>query len=170
MAELKPVNGKSKFLLFRKLSEAKNGAAKKLLLQTEHEWSFERDQEQIKTKDGAVIASGGMEVSLSISAVSSYDEVNEMLYDSVRKDEMLEVWEIDVSNPGKEDPEKYMAKYARGKLASWTLPSSVEGLEELSTEMSIEGVPVEGEATLTEEQKLLIEGAYDFVDTTQGVG
>lgn len=170
MAELKPVNGKSKFLLFRKLSEASKGAAKKLLLQTEHEWSFERDQESKKTKDGAVIASGGMEVSLSISAVSSYDEVNGMLYESVLKDEMLEVWEVDITQPGTEASEKFKAKYARGKLSSWTLPSSVDGLEELDTEMAIEGVPVEGEATLTEEQKLLIKGAYEFVDTTQGLG
>lgn len=166
MAELKPVSGKSKFLLFRKLKDAKTGAAKKLLLQTEHEWSFERDQEQTKTKDGAVIASGGMEVSLSISAVSAYDSVNEMLFESVLKDEMLEVWEVDIASPGTVDSNKFKAKYARGKLSSWTLPSSVDGLEELDTEMAIEGVPVEGEATLTDEQKLAIEGAYAFVDTT----
>ncbi|MBS4462818.1 phage major tail protein, TP901-1 family [Aerococcaceae bacterium zg-B36] len=166
--ELLPVNGKNKYLLFRLLENAKTKAASKLLLQTEHEWSFERDQEAVKTKDGAVIASGGMEVSLSISAVSAYDEVNEMLYKSVVEDKMLEVWEVDITQPASGG--KFKGRYARGKLSSWTLPSSVDGLEELDTEMAIEGIPVDGEVTLTAEQKLLIEAAYGFQDTTVMAG
>ncbi|WP_446449977.1 hypothetical protein [Tuanshanicoccus lijuaniae] len=39
-------------------------------------------------------------------------------------------------------------------------------MKELDTEMAIEGIPVDGEVTLTAEQKLLIEAAYGFRDTT----
>lgn len=164
--ELKPVSGKTKFLLFRKLKDATSKAAAKLALQTEHEWSFERDQEQVKTKDGSIVASGGMEVSLTISAISSYDEVNEMLFESVVNDEELEVWEVDIAKPVSGQDGKYHGRYARGRLSSWTLPSSVDSLEELETEMAISGKPVEGEVTLTQAQRLLIEKAYEFVDTT----
>lgn len=165
---LNPVNGKTKFLLFRLLKDAKTKPATKLLLQTEHEWSFERDQEQVKTKDGAVVASGGLEVTLSINAISAYNEVNEMLFKAVLDDEMVEVWDVDIAKPATGG--KFKARYARGKLSSWTLPSTVDGLEELSTEMAIEGVPVEGDATLTEDQKLLISKAYTFEDTTIKAG
>lgn len=166
MAEntLQAVEGKTKFLLFRLLKDAKTKSATKLALQTEHEWSYERDQEAIKTKDGSVIQTGGMEVTLSIAAISSYSEVNEMLYRSVLDNSVLEVWEVDIAQPTTDG--KFKAKYARGKLGSWTLPSTVDGLEEIDTEMKIEGVPVEGNATLTEEQKLLISAAYGFRDTT----
>lgn len=160
---LKPVEGKTKFLLFRLLKEAGTKTAAKLALQTEHEWSYERDQESLKTKDGSVIQSGGMEVSLTIAAISSYNEVNEMLFRSVLEDEVLEVWEVDIAKPTSGG--KYEARYARGKIGSWTLPSAVDGLEEIDTEMKIEGVPVKGEATLTEDQKLLISSAYGFRDT-----
>lgn len=164
MAEIKTVHGKTKFLLFRLLEEASTKPATKLALQTEHEWSYERDNEGIKTKDGTVIATGAMEVSLSIKAVSTYDELNQLLYRSVVEDKTLEVWEVDIANQGAGG--KYKAKYARGKLSSWTLPSSVDALEELDTELKIEGVPVEGEASLTDDQKLLIKSAYSFEDTT----
>lgn len=164
MAEIKTVHGKTKFLLFRLLEEASTKSATKLALQTEHEWSFERDNENTKTKDGTVVASGGMEVSLSIKAVSTYDELNHMLYRSVVEDKTLEVWEVDMAQPLTNG--KYKGKYARGKLSSWTLPSSVDALEELDTEMNIEGVPVDGEVTITDDQKLLIKSAYSFEDTT----
>lgn len=166
MTELKPVQGKTKFLLFRLLKDAKTKAAAKLALQTEHEFKYDRDQESKKTKDGSVIQSGAMGVTLSIKAISCYDDVNEMLFKSVEEDLMVEVWEIDIAKPNQEGT-KYAAKYARGRLNSWALPSSVESLEELTTEMMIEGKPVKGEATLTEDQKLLIQAAYGFQDTTK---
>lgn len=62
MAELTPIHGKSRFLLFRLLKDAKTKTAAKLALQTEHEWSYERDVEQTKTKDGSIPSSGALEV------------------------------------------------------------------------------------------------------------
>lgn len=167
MAELTPIHGKSRFLLFRLLKDAKTKAAAKLALQTEHEWSYERDVEQTKTKDGSIPSSGALEVKLDIKAIASYDEVNQMLEKAVTEDEILEVWEIDISKPNS-DKSKYAAKYARGKLSSWTLPNNLDSNVEVSTSFVVEGRPVDGEATLTDEQKLLIKAAYDFADTTIG--
>ena len=163
--ELKPVHGKHKFLLFRLLEDATKKAAAKLALQTEHEWSYERDIEMTKTKDGSMPTSGALEVTLDITAIASYDEVNEMLFKAVTEDKTLEVWEIDTNKPTAGG--KFSAVYARGKLSSWTLPNNLDSFVEVSTSFSVEGVPVTGEATLTAEQKLLIASAYDFMDTTQ---
>lgn len=152
--------GKNKILMFRKLGE--KSAAAKLALQTEHSWSYERSTDVTKTKDGAVSSDGGLEVTLSIEAVASADDLNKMLKDSVINGDVLEVWEIDLA--GQKSGVKYPALYAQGKLSSWEVPSNVEDLETISTEMTINGKPVEGFATLTADQEAAIQ--YAFADTT----
>lgn len=152
--------GKNKILMFRKLGD--KTAAAKLALQTEHTWKYERSMDSEKTKDGAIVKDGGLEVTLSIEAVTSRDDVNKMLKKSVVDGEKLEVWEIDLA--GEKQGEKYPALYAQGALSSWEVPDNVEDLETLSTEMTIEGKPVEGYATLTASQ--VEEINYAFKDTT----
>ncbi|MES5403696.1 phage major tail protein, TP901-1 family [Streptococcus infantarius] len=152
--------GKNKILMFRKLGD--KTAAAKLALQTEHKWKYERKNDSTATKDGSVVSDKGLEVTLSIEAVTSRDDVNKMLKKSVVDGEKLEVWEIDLA--GEKQGEKYPALYAQGALSSWEVPDNVEDLETLSTEMTIEGKPVEGYATLTASQ--VEEINYAFKDTT----
>ena len=152
--------GKNKILMFRKLGDTT--AAAKLALQTEHKWKYERKNDSTATKDGSVVSDKGLEVTLSIEAVTSRDDVNKMLKKSVVDGEKLEVWEIDLA--GEKQGEKYPALYAQGALSSWEVPDNVEDLETLSTEMTIEGKPVEGYATLTASQ--VEEINYAFKDTT----
>ena len=152
--------GKNKILMFRKLGDTT--AAAKLALQTEHKWKYERNNDSTATKDGSVVSDKGLEVTLSIEAVTSRDDVNKMLKKSVVDGEKLEVWEIDLA--GEKQGEKYPALYAQGALSSWEVPDNVEDLETLSTEMTIEGKPVEGYATLTASQ--VEEINYAFKDTT----
>lgn len=154
------IYGKDRILMFRKLGDKK--AAAKLALQTEHKWNFERSNNVTKTKDGAVTSDGGLEVKLSIEAVASRDEVNLMLKQSVMEGFKLEVWDIDLTD--KKANGKYGATYAQGSLANWEVPSNVEELTTISTEMTIDGKPVDGEATLTAEQEAAIR--YAFADTT----
>ena len=153
--------GKNKILMFRKLGD--KTAAAKLALQTEHKWKYERKNDSKATKDGSVVSDKGLEVTLSIEAVTSRDDVNKMLKNSVVNGEKLEVWEIDLA--GEKQGEKYPALYAQGALSSWEVPDNVEDLETLSTEMTIEGKPVEGYATLTNSQ--IAEINYAFADTTK---
>ncbi len=152
--------GKNKILMFRKLGDTT--AAAKLALQTEHKWKYERKNDSTATKDGSVVSDKGLEVTLSIEAVTSRDDVNKMLKKSVVDGEKLEVWEIDLA--GEKQGEKYPALYAQGALSSWEVPDNVEDLETVSTEMTIEGKPVEGYATLSTSQ--VEEINYAFKDTT----
>lgn len=153
--------GKDKILMFRKLGEKK--AAAKLAFQVEHKLKYERSNDTKKTKDGAVNSDGGLEVTLEIEAVSSRDELNKLLERSVTEGFKLEVWEIDLA--GEKQADKYPAKYMQGSLSSWELPANVEDLITISTEMKIDGKPVDGYATLTEEQQKAVQ--YAFKDTTQ---
>ncbi|WP_455450600.1 phage major tail protein, TP901-1 family [Streptococcus salivarius] len=152
--------GKEKILMFRKFGD--KTAAAKLALQTEHEWEYSRDADTTKTKDGAVVADGGLETKLSITAIGTKDELNEMLKKSVVDGYKVEVWEIDLSD--KKSNGKYGALYAIGRLSSWKVPANVEELVEIESEMSVEGKPQVGEATLTDEQVKEIQ--YTFQDTT----
>lgn len=156
--------GKDKILMFRKLGDKK--AAAKLALQTEHKWKYERKSDSTATKDGSIISDKGLEVTLSIEAVATRDELNLMLKDSVVNGYKLEVWEIDLA--GDKQESKYPALYAQGSLNSWEVPENVEDLETVSTEMAIEGKPVTGYATLSDAQ--IAEINYAFTDTTEIAG
>ena len=152
--------GKDKILMFRKFGDKK--AAAKLALQTEHEWEYSRDADSTKTKDGAVVADGGLETKLSINAIGTKDDLNEMLKKSVVDGYKVEVWEIDLAD--KKSNGKYGALYAIGRLSNWKVPANVEDLVEIESELTIEGKPQAGEATLTGEQ--IKEIQYTFQDTT----
>lgn len=161
---MNPKFGKDKILMFRKLGTESNKNAEKLALQMEHELSLERETNSTATKDGTITSDGGLEVTLSITAVASGDEVNEMLYNSVKDGYKLECWEIDLSSPGTEE-NKFKAKYMQGRLNSWSIPANVEDTVEIETEFVIDGVPQDGEVTLTAAQQTTIQ--YAFKDITK---
>lgn len=98
----------------------------------------------------------------SIEAVSSRDDVNKLLKDSVVEGFKLEVWEIDLA--GEKQAEKYPALYAIGSLNTWELPSNVEELAAVSAEMAIDGKPQAGFATVSAELQEQI--MYAFKDVT----
>lgn len=159
---IKAIYGKDKILMFRLLSEAKEKEAVKLALQTSHTITYERDSEQTQTKDGAINTSKGLTVTVDIEAVSSRDEVNTMLKNSVLEGQKLECWEIDLSEPTPDG--KYPALYMQGDLDSWELPADVEELASFSTTLNVDGKPQAGEVTLSSDQEDEI--MYAFRDIT----
>lgn len=161
---LKAIEGKKKILMFRKLSEEKKTEAFKLALQTEHSWSKSANTSSTQTKDGAINVSGGLETTLSISAVASYDDVNKFLEEAVDNSDVLEVWDIDLSEV-KEG--KYKARYAQGLLNKWETPAGVEDLVTFDTEMNINMLPQDGYTTLTNKQENEIQ--YAFREVTKFV-
>lgn len=161
---LKAIEGKKKILMFRKLSEAKLKDASKLALQTEHSWSKSANTSSTQTKDGAINVSGGLETTLSISAVASYDDVNKFLEEAVDNSDVLEVWDIDLSEV-KEG--KYKARYAQGLLNKWETPAGVEDLVTFDTEMNINMLPQDGFTELTDSQEEEVQ--YAFREVTKFV-
>lgn len=158
--------GKNKILMFR-VDGTK--AAAKLALQTEHTWNYNRSSDSTPTKDGAVASVGGLEVTLDISAVSSNDDVNNMLLGAVEDGSKLEVWEVDIAAPtigGTAPNQTYTcpAIYATGYLGSWGVPSAAEGIEEFSTSMAIDYQPATGTAVLSAAQYSAAAAAYGFAN------
>lgn len=160
MAEM--LQGKNRILLFRKLSEQTNVAAK-LVFQTEHTFSYSRSLDKIVTKDGTVIKVGELETEVSIEAIQAKsDPVSEMLRDSVLKGDKLEMWEVTVDEDLKLG-DKYPAVYVQGYLDSWETPASAEDEATISSNFQVELEPQFGEATLTAEQQEAVQ--YAFRDT-----
>lgn len=156
-----PVYGKDHILAFRLFDERTSKGATKLALQTKHSWKFEAKSDSTETKDGNINSPATASATLEIEAIASLDEVNEMLRDAVMSSKMLEVWDINLAD--KRSDNKYGAQYARGYLQSWEVPSEIGKLTEIKTTMNVDQLPVEGEATLTEEQQSAIQ--YAFADT-----
>src|SRR5699024_11861544 len=77
------IMGKEKILMFRRLADTKIKNASKLALQVTHTLKYEREQDIQQTKDGGIVIGGGLECELELEAVSTRDELNEMLEKSV---------------------------------------------------------------------------------------
>lgn len=157
------LQGKNKILLFRRLKDSDEEAAK-LAFQTEHTFSLERDTDSIVTKDGTIVKLGDLEGEVSgIEAVQAKDDpVATMLQGAVLDGEKLELWEVTVDEELKED-DKYPAMYAQGYLTSWEAEAGAEDEATYSGDFTIELVPQFGEATLSKDQKDAVQ--YEFKDT-----
>lgn len=156
-----PIFGKEKILKFRRYEDAATKKAAKLALQIEHTITYDTNADSQMTKDGPINYDGGLTTSIEISAISTRDEVNEMLRQSVLKRELLEVWEIDLGN--KTTDNKYKAKYGRGRLTEWEDPANVEEAAQFTTTFNIDGELQDGEVTLTTDEIATIQ--YAFQDT-----
>lgn len=156
-----PIFGKDKILKFRRLADAATQKAAKLALQIEHTITYDTNADSQMTKDGPINYDGGLTTNIEISAISTRDEVNEMLRQSVLKREVLEVWEIDLG--GKTTDGKYPAKYGQGRLSEWEDPANVEEAAQFTTTFNIDGELQDGEVSLTPEEIATIQ--YAFRDT-----
>lgn len=166
MAEMQ--QGKDKILLFRRLKDAESDVAAKLVFQTEHTFSYNRDMDKIITKDGVVVKVGELEAEVDIDAIQAKeDPTYDMLEEAMKKGEKLELWEVNVDEDLKED-DKYPAVYCQGYLESWEPASSAEDEAELSSKFIVELEPQTGMATLTEAQESAVQ--YAFRDTTEYSG
>lgn len=158
------LDGKNKVLLFRLLEESDEENAAKLVFQTEHTFSYERELDRIVTKDGIVVKVGELEAEVEIDAIQSVeDPVYDMLENAMKKGKKLELWEVNVDEELKED-DKYPAVYCQGYLENWEPVASAEDEAEISSTFVVEMEPQTGMATLTEEQERAVQ--YAFRDTT----
>ncbi|MBN6206385.1 phage major tail protein, TP901-1 family [Ralstonia pickettii] len=161
------LQGKNKILLFRDFLK-RNESAAKLVFQTEHTFSYNRELNRIETKDGTVVQVGELESSVSISAIQAKDDpVREMLEEAVKAGKKLELWEVTVDEDLEVDG-KFPAVYCQGYLDSWENPANVEGEATVSSNFVVEMEPQTGMATLTDEQIEAVQ--YAFTDTVPDGG
>lgn len=165
--DTKVMQGKNKFLLFRRLADKEKENAIKLVYQTSHTFSFTSDNTTIVTKDGNVIIPAEVATEVPIEAIQSVgDPTADMLMEAVLNQEMLEMWEVTYDESLKNEDGKYPAIYTRGYLNSWELPNPAEGESTISTTFNVEKKPQWGYATITAEVETAVQ--YAFHDTLAG--
>lgn len=168
MAEVAPVYGRDRILMFRRYDQRTQEGAAKLALQTQHSWKFEAKSDSTETKDGNINSPATAVATLDIEAIASNDPVNKMLEQAVKDGAKLEVWDINLAAP-QEDGNKFEARYGQGYMQDWETPAEVGKLTELKTTMNIDQLPQDGFATLTTEQQNEIQYAFqDTVKATDG--
>lgn len=163
--------GKNRILLFRKLSESDQSAAK-LSFQIEHTFSYSRAMDRIVTKDGAKIKVGELESVVPLNALMGKDDpVFKMIQEAMIKGEKLELWEVTVDEDMKDEEGKYPAVYAQGYLDTFEVPANVEDEVNISTNFNVDLEPQFGFATLTNEQESLVQYAFrDVTPYNEGTG
>ncbi len=158
------VQGKRIVYLFRVLSKAAEKAATAMAFVTENERTKTKDAESTATKDGSIRTPGVAEIELSATAIlAKGDPMAEELEDAMDADELMEVWEVNLDEPGSTDG-KFKSRYFQGYMTEFTLTSSAEEHAEYSTAFGLNGNGVKGEATVTDEQQDIAN--YVFKDTT----
>lgn len=157
------VQGKKLIYLFRVLEAAATNEAMALAFVTENERSKSKDSETTVTKDGAIRTPGASETEITATALlAKGDTVADTLEDAMDNDKIVECWEVNLDEPGK-DTGKFKARYFQGYLSEFTLTSSAEEHAEYSITYGANGAGAKGEATVSAKQQEI--AAYVFADT-----
>ena len=160
---MEAIKGKNIILLFRLLKNAASASAAKLAFQVEHSVDKSRDSDTTETKDGPITVGQGLEEEISYSCImGKKDPVVETLETAINSNEVLEVWEVDVTE--KSTGEKYPAKYRQGLLTEKNETANAEDLMEMECTFVTNGLAQSGEVTLTAAQEAVVQ--YKFRDTT----
>lgn len=158
------VQGKKIVYLFRVLSKAATKAAAAMAFTTENERTKSKDADSTATKDGAIRTPGATETEITATALfAKGDTLPEELEEAMDKDELIEIWEVNLEEKGTGD-NKFKGTYYQGYLTEFTLSSSAEEHAEYSTTFAINGNGAKGECTVTADQQEVAQ--YVFKDTT----
>lgn len=110
--------------------------------QTDYSHSLERDNSTEATKMGSISAIGTLTESMELSMYGRKGDAGQKaIYRAIKDGKELKVWEVDTE---KNDEGTHDAKFAFAVVDSFETSSPVEGLEELSTSMTVQIESAEG--------------------------
>lgn len=158
------VQGKKLVYLYRIKSEAATENGTQLAFTTENGRSKSKDADSTATKDGSIRTPGTSETEITATSVlAKDDEMIDKLEDAMDNDELLEIWEANLSEPATTGNNKFKGMYFQGYLTSFEKTSSAEDYVECSLTFGINGSGKRGDVTVTVEQQELAD--YVFTDT-----
>lgn len=162
------VQGKKIIYLFRILKDAATKNAVAMAFATENERTKSKDSDKTATKDGSITTPGAGETEITATAIlAKGDDLADRLEDAMDDDELIEVWEANLDEPGATDG-TFKGRYFQGYLTEFSLASSAEEHAEYSTTFAINGKGAKGDVTVSAEQQEVAN--YVFADTTAKTG
>lgn len=156
------VAGKNIVYLFRILSKAAEKAGTIIAFTTENSRSKSKDADSTMTKDGAIRTPGAAETEITTTCIlAKGDTTLDDLEDAMDNDEIIEIWEANLSESKGEN--KFAGMYFQGYLTEMEKTSSAEEFVECELTFGINGSGVRGDVTVSAEQQEI--AAYVFTDT-----
>ena len=169
MSQISPARGANRILLMRPFAQRTEVGAGRLFFQMDHEKSMSRDAEATVTKDGNINSLSELEVEYSMTTLFAHnDPVREKMYEAFLDGELIELWDIDKTEPTAVGGNQFPATYFQGYLTEWNESAGAEDSIEISLSMAINGSGARGFATLTDDQAEAVQ--YVFADTTVANG
>jgi len=159
---MEAIRGINRIILMRPHGD---GAAGRLAFQTSHDKSSSRDANTTVTKDGTVQSLSEVSVEYSLTTIlASNDTVREKLEKAYLAGDLVEFWDIDKTEPTTPNGNLFPATYYQGYITEWSESAGAEDSVEISISAAMNGAGVRGDATLTAEQRVVVQ--YGFEDTT----
>ena len=164
MAQITPARGANRIMLLRPFSLRHEVTAGRMAFQTSHEKTLTREAESTITKDGNINSLSELEVEYSLETLLAHNDiVRERIYDAFLNGELIELWDIDKTEPTVPGGDQFPATYLQGYLTEWSETAGAEDSVEISMSIAVNGSGVRGNATLTLDQATVVQ--YEFADT-----
>jgi len=156
-------SGKKIIYLYRPLSDAATMDGTQIAFVTENERSKSKDADSTATKDGSIRTPGAMEQEITCTSIlDSDDTFIDTLEDALDDDELMEIWEADLTRAGSKSG-TYEGRYFQGYITELTKSSNAEDMVEISLTFGINGNGAKGDVTVSAEQADA--ASYVFKDT-----
>ena len=158
------VQGKKMVYLYRIQKDAATADGTILASTTENGCSKSKDADSTATKDGSIRTPGTAEVEITATSIlAKGDRMIDKLEDAMDHDDLIEVWEANLSEPADSGENKFKGMYFQGYLTEFEKTSSAEDYVECSLTFGINGSGKRGDVTVTVEQQEIAD--YVFADT-----
>lgn len=158
------ISGRRIFYMYRILKEANSEDAKGIAFTTDNETSISKDADAVTTKDGTMRTPNAAEIEITAeSLLAKGDTLIGKLKQAMLKDEVIEIWEINLDEEQSTGDGKFKSTYYQGYLTEMTTTSSAEDYVSISLTFGVNGEGAEGYATVSQQQQEL--AAYVFADT-----
>lgn len=164
--EAKPVEGKKLVYLYRAIGEASKEAGTVMAFTTENTKTKSKDADTTITKDGAIRTPSATEIEISAtSLLAKGDKMLARLEKAMDDNEIIEIWEANLEDPGSGGGDKFNGTYYQGYLTEFEISSNAEDYVEISTTFAINGTGATGEVTVSAAQQAIAD--YAFKDTAK---
>lgn len=158
------VQGKNIVYLYRIKSEAATADGVTLAFTTENTRTKSKDADTTKTKDGSIRTPSASETEITATSIlAKGDKMIAKLEDAMDNDEIIEIWEANLSEPADGGSNKFKGMYFQGYLTELEKSSNAEDMVEVSLTFGINGSGAKGDVTVSEEQQAA--AVYVFADT-----
>lgn len=158
------VSGKKIIYLFRVLNDAATEEGTTIAFTTENSFTISKDADTTATKDGTIRTPGEAEIEITATAIlAKGDKKYKRLQQAMLKDEIIEIWKVNLEEPAEGGDNKFAGTYYQGYLTEFEETASAEEHVECSTTFGINGTGADGDVTVSAEQQEI--AAYVFADT-----